>query len=64
SRPHADRPSGRRRDRHAHQQPAAGRRIGVVDDVMTTGATLSEIATQLKRAGAARVTNCVALRTP
>ncbi|MGF2530351.1 ComF family protein, partial [Ralstonia pseudosolanacearum] len=41
-----------------------GRHIGVVDDVMTTGATLSEIATQLKRAGAARVTNCVALRTP
>ncbi|BEU73293.1 ComF family protein [Ralstonia syzygii subsp. indonesiensis] len=42
----------------------AGRHVGVVDDVMTTGATLSEIATQLKRAGAARVTNCVALRTP
>ena len=42
----------------------AGRHIGVVDDVMTTGATLGEIATQLKRAGAARVTNCVVLRTP
>lgn len=42
----------------------AGRHVGVVDDVMTTGATLGEIATQLKRAGAVRVTNCVALRTP
>ncbi|CAJ0689891.1 hypothetical protein R11007_01284 [Ralstonia holmesii] len=42
----------------------AGRHVGVVDDVMTTGATLGEIATQLKRAGATRVTNVVALRTP
>lgn len=42
----------------------AGHHIGVVDDVMTTGATLGGIATQLKRAGAARVTNVVALRTP
>lgn len=42
----------------------AGRHVGVVDDVMTTGTTLGEIATQLKRAGAARVTNVVALRTP
>ncbi|WP_316894760.1 ComF family protein [Ralstonia mannitolilytica] len=42
----------------------AGRHVGVVDDVMTTGTTLGEIATQLKRAGALRVTNVVALRTP
>ncbi len=42
----------------------AGRHIGIVDDVMTTGTTLGEIATQLKRAGATRVTNVVALRTP
>lgn len=42
----------------------AGRHIGVIDDVMTTGTTLGEIATLLKRAGAARVTNIVALRTP
>lgn len=41
-----------------------GRHIGIVDDVMTTGTTLGEIATQLKRAGASRVTNVVALRTP
>jgi ComF family protein len=42
----------------------AGRHIGVIDDVMTTGTTLGEVATQLKRAGAASVTNLVALRTP
>ncbi|CAJ0870492.1 hypothetical protein R20233_01690 [Ralstonia sp. LMG 32965] len=42
----------------------AGRHIGIVDDVMTTGTTLAEIATQLKRAGATRITNVVALRTP
>jgi predicted amidophosphoribosyltransferase len=41
-----------------------GCHVGVVDDVMTTGTTLGEIATQLKRAGALRVTNVVALRTP
>ena len=38
--------------------------VGVVDDVMTTGATLDEIAITLKRAGAARVTNIVFARTP
>jgi ComF family protein len=41
-----------------------GRHIGVVDDVMTTGATLEEMAATLKRAGAARVTNLVFARTP
>ncbi|RZA31914.1 MAG: ComF family protein [Lysobacteraceae bacterium] len=41
-----------------------GRHIGVVDDVMTSGHTLDEIAGVLKRAGAARVTNFVFARTP
>jgi len=41
-----------------------GRHIGVVDDVMTSGHTLNEIAATLKRAGAARVSNLVFARTP
>jgi ComF family protein len=41
-----------------------GRRITVVDDVMTTGSTLDEIADTLKRAGAVRVVNRVVARTP
>jgi ComF family protein len=40
-----------------------GTHVAVVDDVMTTGATLNELAKQLKRAGAARVTGIVATRT-
>jgi ComF family protein len=42
----------------------AALRIAVVDDVMTTGATLGEVAAALKRAGAARVGNLVVARTP
>ena len=41
----------------------AGARIAMLDDVMTTGATLDEIAATLKRAGAARVENWVIART-
>jgi ComF family protein len=41
-----------------------GRHIGVVDDVMTSGATLHEMAAMLKRFGAARVSNFVFARTP
>lgn len=41
-----------------------GRHVGVVDDVMSSGHTLDEVATVLKRAGAARVTNFVFARTP
>jgi ComF family protein len=40
-----------------------GAAIAVVDDVMTTGATLDELAATLKRAGAARVANWVVART-
>lgn len=41
-----------------------GRHVGVVDDVMTSGHTLDELAGVLKHAGAARVTNLVFARTP
>jgi ComF family protein len=42
----------------------AGEHVAIVDDVMTTGATLDALARALKRAGAARVVNLVAARTP
>jgi ComF family protein len=41
----------------------SGKKIAVVDDVMTTGATLNELARALKRAGATRVENFVIART-
>jgi ComF family protein len=40
-----------------------GERVAIVDDVMTTGATLDEIAGTLKSAGAAHVVNWVVTRT-
>jgi ComF family protein len=45
-------------------KPVRGLHVAVVDDVMTSGATLDALAHTLKTAGAARVTNFVALRTP
>ena len=42
----------------------AGRHVGLVDDVMTSGHTLGELAATFKRFGAARVTNFVFARTP
>lgn len=39
-----------------------GRRVAVVDDVMTTGATLGEVAATLKQFGASRVVNWVVAR--
>jgi ComF family protein len=47
-----------------YEDKIQGRHIGVVDDVMTTGATLHEIAACLKRHGARRVSNFVFARTP
>ena len=41
----------------------SGKNVAVVDDVMTTGASLNELARVLKRAGAARVENLVIARS-
>jgi predicted amidophosphoribosyltransferase len=40
-----------------------GKHVAVVDDVMTTGHTLEELAQTLKKAGAASITNLVVART-
>jgi ComF family protein len=45
------------------QRSLDGATIAVLDDVMTTGATLNEIAGALKRSGAAYVVNWVVART-
>jgi predicted amidophosphoribosyltransferase len=42
----------------------AGHAVAVVDDVMTTGATLDAVAAALRIAGAAQVINLVVARTP
>lgn len=42
----------------------SGRTVAVIDDVMTTGASLNEIARILKIAGASSVVNVVVARTP
>lgn len=41
----------------------AGRRIAVLDDVLTTGATLNELARVLRKAGAAEVRGWIVART-
>lgn len=41
-----------------------GQHIGIVDDVMSSGHTLNELAATFKRFGAARVSNLVFARTP
>jgi len=48
---------------YAVLERVAGKRVGLVDDVMTTGATCREIAYQLKCAGAEEVSVWVGLRT-
>jgi ComF family protein len=47
----------------AVQGEVAGKTIALIDDVMTTGGTLDEIARVLKAAGAARVVNLIVART-
>ena len=65
--PQADLPMARRRANlrgaFACHGDVTGLSVLVIDDVMTTGASLNELARVLKRAGAARVENCIAART-
>ena len=60
-----DREARRRNVRGAFRcrRSFAGERVAVVDDVMTTGATLDELARTLKAAGATSVVNWVVCRT-
>jgi ComF family protein len=48
----------------AVRKPLPGQRIALVDDVMTTGATLNAATQALLQAGAASVTRIVIARTP
>ena len=41
----------------------AGKRIAILDDVMTTGATLNELAKILRKSGATHVDGWVVART-
>jgi ComF family protein len=45
-------------------KPLNGESVVIVDDVMTTGATVNTLATELKKAGAGRVSVWVLARTP
>ena len=59
--------AGRRRNLQgafAVRRQLDGLRVAVVDDVMTTGATLAALAGELKQAGASRVSGWVVARTP
>lgn len=47
----------------ACSQDLTGKRVAIIDDVMTSGASLNELAKTLKAAGAARVECWVAART-
>jgi ComF family protein len=48
----------------ACERDLRGMHVAIVDDVMTTGATIDAAASALRRAGAARVSAWVAARTP
>ena len=47
----------------AATQDLSGKSVWLVDDIMTSGASLNELAKTLKKAGAVRVECCVAART-
>jgi ComF family protein len=59
-----DQRAGNVRNAFAARGSLAGRSVAVVDDVLTTGASLNELARTLRRAGAAEVVAWVLARTP
>lgn len=59
-----DRRAGNVRGAFACETPVAGLRVTLIDDVMTTGATMEELARTLRSAGAADVGVWVLARTP
>jgi ComF family protein len=59
-----DRRAGNVRGAFACEASVAGLRVTLLDDVMTTGATVEELARTLRRAGAADVGVWVLARTP
>jgi ComF family protein len=60
--PHGAR-AGNMRGAFACVGVVAGMKLAAIDDVMTTGASLAELARTLKRAGAVRVENWIVART-
>jgi ComF family protein len=60
--PHAAR-AANVRGAFACRAPLGGQTVAVIDDVMTSGATVAELARTLKRAGAGRVENWIVART-
>jgi predicted amidophosphoribosyltransferase len=59
-----DRRAGNVRGAFACEASVAGLRIALLDDVMTTGATMEELARTLRAAGAADIGVWVLARTP
>ncbi|GAB6139939.1 hypothetical protein JCM14076_06680 [Methylosoma difficile] len=65
--PHQTELSAKQRRKNMHnafavQKPLNGETVAIVDDVMTTGSTVNELAKALKQAGAGRVVVWVCAR--